>query len=186
MRFDSLNTAMICIEKSLEQRGQSIISKDLVKVDTSKFGKPIYHGRILTNYGYYHVKYQNKEHTPLADNEVRTAHKENERLKYVIHNFGKGKSTDIGINENILFELTELESQSGKPTYILNAVGENSQDQQSEIYWIKALDFYYFTMRWGTVIYNSSAYGGSVYLVPTGLMKTWADPIVEVASLTKH
>lgn len=176
--FDNLNSAESYIQESLRQRTYEVKQRERVKVDISRYGRPIFHSRIMTDDGYYQVKFQRQEHMPLADNEVRTAHTENKRLKYAIQNFGQGNETDIGVNQNVLFDLMELEAKSGLQTFLLNAVGNSRIFQDhSIIYWSRALDFYEFAMRWGTVIYNSSAYGGTVFLVPTGWMKLWEEPL---------
>jgi len=182
--FNNLATAENFVKESLRERSFIVSTAERIIVDRNRYGSPIFHSRIKTEEGYFQVKYQKSEHMPLADHEIRSAHKENERLKYAIRSFGKGNDTDIGINENVLFDLINVEEKSGLPTFLLNAVGESKvYSQESKIYWCRAREFYEFSMCWGTVIFNSSAYGGTVYLVPTGWMKLWSNPISAPPSL---
>jgi hypothetical protein len=156
-----------------------IDEKKSVLVDHTKYGSPIYHYRVRTSDSLFHIKFQKKEHIPLADNQIRVAFDENNRLKYVINNFGNGNNTDIGINENVLYELLEIEEEQKVTTYLINAVGNSIvYPNKSIIYWSRTKDFFDISLQWGTVIYNSKAYGGTVFLASSGWMKIWSDPIV--------
>jgi len=183
--FETLNETVACIQQSLRDRDSEVLDNEKVQVDLSRYGRPIYHTRLRTQNAYYQVKFQRQEHMPLANNQVRTALAENERLKYAIGSFGGDNPTDIGVNQNVLFELMELEERSGLQTYLLNAVGDSRVHGHSIIYWSRVLDFYEFAMRWSTVIYDSTAYGGTVFLVPTGWMKIWEEPLRAFPSLCK-
>ncbi len=184
--IQNISEASNLVKNSLVLRGGLVKKEEKVLVDRNRYGRPINHIRIHTDDEIYHIKYQKTEHMPLADNEIRSAHLENERLKYVIKIFGKGNKTDIGINENVIFDLLELESKLGYNCYLLNAVGASSVHKgESVIYWSKAKDFYSFTMNWGTAIYNSSAYGGTVFLVPSGWMKLWQEPLTSYPTISE-
>lgn len=177
--FQDLQTAEIYIQKSLVERGISIDKVEKVVVDKNKYGQPVYHSRIWTGKALYQIKFQKKEHLPLADNQIKTAFKENERLKYCIRSLGHENPTDIGLNLNVVFDLLELEEQKGVESYFLNVVGESIVFTNSSIiYWCKTTLFYELAMSWGTSIYNSSSYGGTVFLVPSGWMKLWSEPKV--------
>jgi len=184
MKFSNIKEAEVQLIKSFEERGIKIDKKESVIVNRSKYGTPIYNTRIYTTESVYHLKFQRAEHMPLEDNQIRTAHAENDRLKHAIRTFGRGNKTDIGIDEPILFELLEMEENHGLTSYIINAV-EASQfhDNKSVIYWCRVREFYELAMAWGSVIYNSSSYGRSVFLVPCGWMKLWNEPISAPAKL---
>jgi len=184
MKFSNLKEAEVQISKSLNDRGFIIDKQESIIVDRTKYGTPIMHSRIFGESSVYHIKFQKSEHIPLEDNQVRTAHAENDRLKHSIRIFGKGNNTDIGVNESILFQLLEFEERLGIAGYIVNAVGSSIfYNGESVLYWCRARDFYELAMAWGTVIYNSSAYGGTVFLVPSGWMKLWNEPISAPAKL---
>lgn len=174
--FSNLSESVKQIEQSLTQRGIEIIKTEQIVVDHARDGHPILHARLWTQHGVYQIKYQKTEHIPLADHEIRTAHIENERLKYAIRFLGSGNETDIGVNESVLFELLNIEEEKLTGAFLLNAVGASRVYQGSSIvYWCRAKEFYEFAVRWGTVIYNSVSYGGTVFLVPTGWMRKWVD-----------
>lgn len=178
MKFSNLKEADIQIIKSLKDRGFDVAKHESIIVDRTKYGTPIMHSRIFGENSVYHIKFQKSEHIPLEDNQVRTAHAENDRLKHAIRTFGHGNNTDIGVNESILFQLLEFEEKQGISAYIVNAVGSSVfYNNESVLYWCRARDFYELAIGWGTIIYNSSAYGGTVVLVPSGWMKLWNEPI---------
>jgi hypothetical protein len=186
MAFSSIKEAQLELSKSFNERGIGITKQESIIVNHSKYGSPIYNTRIFSENSIYHLKFQRAEHIPLEDNQVRTAHTENERLKHAIRTFGRGNKTDIGIDEPILFELLEYEEKHGLTAYIINAVGSSIfYNNESVLYWCRARDFYEVAMAWGTVIYNSSAYGRTVFLVPSGWMKTWNDPISAPGEIIK-
>lgn len=183
MNFKNQKEAEIELSKSIEGRGLKISKRESIVVDHNKYGSPISHTRIFCDRSVYHLKFQRSEHIPLEDNQVRTAHVENDRLKHAIRTFGHGNKTDIGINESVLFQLLEYEDIYGITAFIINAVGSSNIYNNSILYWCRARDFYEIAIGWGTVIYNSSAYGGTVFLVPSGWMKIWKDPIIAPAQI---
>jgi hypothetical protein len=186
MTFSNIKEAEIQLCKSIKERGFDITKNESIEVDRNKYGSPILHTRIFSERSLYHLKFQRSEHLPLEDNQVRTAHAENDRLKHAIRSFGRGNKTDIGINESILFQLLDYEEKMGITSYIINAVGSSIvYNNESVLYWCRAKDFYEIAIAWGTIIYNSSAYGGTVFLVPSGWMKTWNEPISAPGEIIK-
>lgn len=176
--FNDLQTSSNYIMQSLENRQLHVIRHERIVVDYNQYGRPVYHYRVWTDSGLFHIKFQRSEHIPLADNQIRKAFAENNRLKYVINNFGNGNSTDIGINENVLYELLEIEEKQKIISYLINAVGESLvYPGNSIVYWSRTKDFFDISLQWGTVIYNSGAYKGTVFLAASGWMKLWSDPI---------
>jgi len=178
MSFSNIKEAELQLIKSFNERGIKITKKESIIVNHSKYGTPIYNTRVYTEDSVYHLKFQRSEHVPLEDNQIRTAHAENDRLKHAIRTFGGGNNTDIGIDEPILFELLEFGEKLGITSYIINAVGSSVfHNNESVIYWCRVREFYELAMAWGSVIYNSSSYGRTVFLVPSGWMKLWNEPI---------
>lgn len=185
MTFSSIKESEIELSKSFKERGIVITKHESIIVNHSKYGSPIYNTRLFSDNSVYHLKFQRAEHIPLEDNQIRTAHAENDRLKHSIRTFGCGNNTDIGIDEPILFELLELEEKFGITSYIINAVGSSVfYKNKSVIYWCRVREFYELAMAWGSVIYNSSSYGRTVFLVPCGWMKLWNEPISAPGQIT--
>lgn len=184
MNIQSLNDAGLYIANSLSERGHKNIQLEDLQIDINKYGRPVFHKRALTPDGLYHIKYQKAEHMPLETEKVRTAHAENERLKYVIQKYGSGNPSDIGLNLNVLHNLIEDAYKFNLEAYILNVVGCSIlYGNQTVIYWSKAIAFYEFSMQWSTIIYDSKAYGGTVFLIPSGWMNLWSKPLTEYPSL---
>jgi len=106
----NLQEAVIVIKNLLLARGIKILDTNQVIVDYYQ-GKPIYHSRIITNLGIYHIKFQKKEQIPRSSTLMSGAVNADERLKFVIKMFGKELLSNIGINLNVILDLLEIEEK---------------------------------------------------------------------------
>jgi len=151
---------------------RSIIIEDINSVIVDYFNsRPVYHNRIKTTGGLYHIKFQKTEQIPRPTSVMSGAIDSDERLKYVIEKFGAGNPSNIGINLSVIQDLIEIEENQHETTYFINVLGNGI------VFWRRCREMYEFAMAHGTIIYDSKTYKTSILQIPTGWLIPWNEPI---------
>ena len=162
--------ALDLVKHLLSERNMIINDINSVVVDYFD-SRPIYHNRIITDDGLYHIKFQKTEQIPRPTSVMSGAIESDERLKYVIEKFGYGNPSNIGINLSVIQDLIEIEESEHETTYFINVLGNG------KVYWRRCKEMYEFAMAHGTIIYNSKTYKTSILQIPTGWLIPWNEPI---------
>lgn len=161
-----LRDAIQLLTRQLQERGLEVSSVE----NLARSGKPG-NARLHTERGeIYHLKFTRSGYKPKDTAKVSKAARElDEKLKFAISAFGRGRDTLNGIDEDLLLHLLDLGAK-GSECYFITILADGTT------LWCAAEDMYEFVMRYDT-FFKFPRSKVPVCEVPMGWLLEWDSPI---------
>ena len=161
-------------------KGKDLSISDERNIAVSAGRRTVFQQQIWTNSNeVYHFKYWTSKWIPDDSKNIRKEHARlmDERLKFVLKNFGNEDLSASGLNLETMLDLLDL-AIKGYNTYLITCYASG------EIYWAEMLNLYNFCTTYGLIPPYKTTYGEIFVWIPTGWLSPISSPRISLPELT--